>query len=69
VKSLKTRVNRLTGLTPSPAPPPCEACCGWTPQVFVRHDQPPRDEACPVCGRRVPIRLIRVYHLVDLECG
>jgi hypothetical protein len=38
-------------------------CYGWTRQVFVRDDQPPRDEACPECGRRVPIRLIRIYHL------
>jgi hypothetical protein len=48
---------------------PCETCCGWTPQVFVRDDQPPRDEACPVCGRRVAISLIHIYHLVDLDRG
>ena len=33
----------------------------------VSDDQPPRDEACPGCGRRVPIKLIRVYQLVDFD--
>ena len=36
-------------------------------RVFVREAQPPRDEACPERGRRVPTRLIRIYHLVDLD--
>ncbi|MCD6058012.1 MAG: hypothetical protein K0Q89_1542, partial [Thermomicrobiales bacterium] len=27
----------------------------------------PRDVACPGCDRRVPIRLIRIYHLVDVD--
>ena len=60
-------MDRLIGFPASPAPLPCETCCGWTPQVFVRDDQPPRDEMCPACGRRVPISLIRIYHLVDLD--
>jgi hypothetical protein len=64
---LTKRVDRLSGLAPSPAPTLCETCRGWSPQVFARDDQPLRDEACPVCGRRVPIRLIRIYHLVDLD--
>jgi hypothetical protein len=42
-------------------------CCGWTPQVFIRDQQRPRSEVCPECGRRVPIKLIRVYHLVELD--
>jgi hypothetical protein len=42
-------------------------CYRWSPQVFVRDDEPPRDEVCPGCGRRVPISLIRVYHLVDVD--
>jgi hypothetical protein len=35
--------------------------------MFIRDHQPPRDEVCPVCGRRVPISLIRIYHFVDLD--
>jgi hypothetical protein len=35
--------------------------------VFVRDHQLLRAEECPECGRRVPIRLIRIYHLVDLN--
>jgi hypothetical protein len=61
------RVDRLTGLSASPAPPPCKTCRDWTQQVFLPDDQPPRDEACPGCGRRVPISLIRSYHLVVLD--
>jgi hypothetical protein len=69
VTKLKSRVNRLTGLSALPAPSPCEMCSGWSPQVFVRDDDLPRGEACPVCGRRVPIRLLRIYDLVDLAQG
>lgn len=65
--SLTTRVDRLTGRTVPSAPPPCATCRGWAPQVFVRDHHPPRDEACSVCGRRVPIKLIRAYHVVDLD--
>ena len=66
---LKARVDRFAGLTSLPASSPCETCRDWTSQVFVRDDQPPRDEACPVYGRRVPIWLIRVYHLGDLDAS
>jgi hypothetical protein len=44
-------------------------CRDWTPQVFVRDVQPPGDEACPGWGRRVPIRLLRVDHRVDLDAS
>jgi hypothetical protein len=47
----------------------CETCLSWTSQVFIRNYQPPRDEVCPACGRRVPLRLIWVYHLVELHAS
>lgn len=67
MRRLTRRVERLAGREASMAPSACEVCCGWAPQVFVRDGHRPRDEECSACGRRVPIRLIRISALVDLD--
>ena len=67
VTRLTKRVERLIDIASRPVPQSCETCWGWTLQVVVNERQPPRGEDCPVYGRRVPIRLIRVYLLVDLD--
>ena len=38
----------------------------WLPSPALRWAA---NEACPLCGRRVPIKLIRVYHCVGLDSG
>lgn len=42
------------------APRGCPTCRTWGPSVYQVGDAPPdRGEACPACGRRVPILLTR----------
>ena len=69
MRRLTTRVNRLAGRASSIAPFGCETYCDWTPRVFVTDHQLPRGEECAGCGRRVPIRLLRIYDLVDVNAS
>lgn len=61
---LSTRVARLATKAQT-AGPGCATCGTWAPQVFLREGEEPRPERCQHCGRVVPIRLIRVYKVIE----
>lgn len=46
-------------------PKGCRACRTWGPSVYQMGDaEPERGEYCPVCGRHVPIELVRQIVIV-----
>ena len=62
---MSTIGKRLAELaTIYPASPGCDACRAWSQVAAVFDDAPLRPEACPACGRRVPIKLVRRYVMV-----
>jgi hypothetical protein len=63
---LRTRVAQLARMTQT-APSRCANCRTWSPVVFLRDGEDARPERCPICGRVAPIRLIRLYHLVQFD--
>ncbi len=68
-EKLVARLARVTlrELEPRLLPPPgCGTCRGWTGVLLVGDDGPHRPDSCPVCGRTVPGRLVRVYGGVNL---
>ncbi len=44
-------------------PKGCATCTHWGPAAHVFAGQAVRPECCPVCGRRVPICLVRTYRV------
>jgi hypothetical protein len=49
------------------SPPSCATCRTWAPVVLLREGEEAHPEHYPTCGRIVPIRLVRVYELIQFD--